>query len=192
MSANPKRAGSVPVPPTPGSVPPPEQLAYVYPWVFFIVVAPAFLLFNYMAYFAADRVEGEVYWTTKPAYLTGLEKQSMLASRSNHWSAGPLSLVCLVCFYFEEMVSVIAAYLSMVLVRKALLSQLCTLCWIIHFYEVGLCFKTCRQCHATWATTLKYMLATSLGGIAQMKTMNAEVNEYVKRERRRRDKMKKN
>lgn len=165
----------------------PGALQYVRPWRMIVIVIPLFILFNYMAFFAVFRTEKEAFWEVTPPYLTRLEQQSMKASQEGLWYDTPLVFLCLFLFYLEKLVSVVAKATSVVYRRKGILFQICAICWSIHFYEIGVALRLCRKCNATWMTTLKYLVVILFVGICQLNPLKAECREYVKRERRRRE-----
>eukprot|EP00796_Vickermania_ingenoplastis_P010028 gene10028-7005_t len=156
----------------------PEALRYVAPWASFHFVAAAFLLFNYLAY-AASQVEQEDYWNVRPSYLSILQEQSQEATRDGVWFAQLLHYVYLALFYFEEVVAAVGAFGGVLFPSKVFLYGTLCAAWIIHFYEMGVCFSICRRCNATLWTTVRYMSATATGGICQLTPLRREAKAYT-------------
>lgn len=169
----------------------PEVLSYVRPWRAVYIVIPFFILLNYLAFVAINRTENEAYWEAYPPYLERLEELRLIASQQGLWYDSPLALLCAFVFYFELGISVIAQLSSFILFRKLFVWHLCSICWAVHFYEVGITLRMCRNANATWQTILKYMLVTLFAGICQLNPLKAEYSQYAKREYRRRERLQK-
>lgn len=167
----------------------PEVLSYVHPWRAVYIVIPFFLLLNYLAFFAIHRTEEEAYWEVYPPYLERLEQFRLTVNRQGLWYDSPLTLLCVLVFYLEKGISVIAQFSSFIFVRKLIIWHLCSFCWAIHFYEVGITVRMCRNANATWSTTLRYALITIFSGVCQLSPLKEEYSAYTKREYRRRGRL---
>lgn len=156
-----------------------KRLKYVQPWPIFWFVALWLLYANYLGFFAVYRSTSEKYWEAVPAYVTSLEQSSAEAwEQFNHQKDLPvLELVRLVAavvgytslYYLSYALEiVIPLYSSIAFKRKRWITYLCLFCWVAHAFEVYETWTICRNGKATRWTTIRLMIASALGGVAQL------------------------
>eukprot|EP00796_Vickermania_ingenoplastis_P010027 gene10027-7004_t len=156
----------------------PLSIAYIYiPLVFFLAYV----------YHASNRVEAEEFWYFKPDYLIRLEKLGKEASRDGEWFATPVAVLCLLLFYLERVMAYVAETARFVYRRKSVLRYMLQMPFLFNFFDAGTAVRHCRACNATLLTSIKYICASLLGGFTQRATLLEAVEEYLKAERRRRE-----
>lgn len=165
-------------------IPPPERLAYVYPISSFIIYFP-FVLLVLAVYVAVIRTSEEQYWLVTPEYLTRLEAQSIQASRQGEWYATPLTILAMLVFLFEQRLSSLGQLLSIVFFRKDFLKFACQSVFFFNLFEVGTCVRLCGKCRATPLTMIRYVAGCIVGGYTQRVALVEEGAAFMKRERRR-------
>lgn len=170
------------------SVPPPERLAYVYPISTCVFILPLVFTVVYLQ-FAATRTEEEDFWKARPAYLTRLETLARGASLESPNYATLLSALCLVAFWVESLGSRVAYLASRVFFKKSVLLGACQIYTFLHVFELGTCMRICYRCRAAPVTYIRYAFGTLLGGYTQRVALEEEARQYLKREKRRLDRM---
>ncbi|CBZ33921.1 hypothetical protein, conserved [Leishmania donovani] len=145
-----------------------DRLPYRHPLRLYLPVVIAFVLLNNLAF----RVEVDATGKNLvlPEYVRAIAMERYALRRAMAAGQVPTEPIPFNAFlFFEE--SVMGALLQAGLFLFRSLSGIqavCVLAWLIHLFELGVCFRICWSCNASFAVTLRYMFCTCVGGFTQL------------------------
>ncbi|KAG5502440.1 hypothetical protein JIQ42_05317 [Leishmania sp. Namibia] len=185
MSCEPKksRSGGAPAVATAEAIQSPSRnnrLPYRRPLIVFFPVVILFVLFNYLAFGVEVDDKGESL--VLPAYVQGVAMQRdavRKAVAAGQVLAKPVPFNAFL--FFEESVMGTLFQVCRFLCRSIFgIRVVCTLAWLIHFFELGVCFRICCSCNASFPVMLLYMSCTCVGGFAQLSPLIKARDTWVR------------
>lgn len=145
-----------------------NRLPYRHPWRLYLPVAIMFALLNNLAF----RVEVDATGKTLvlPEYVRAVAMERYALRRSMAAGQAPTERIPFNAFlFFEEdvMGTLLQAGLFLFGSHSGI-QAVCVLAWLIHLFELGVCFRICWSCNASFLVTLRYMFCTCAGGFTQL------------------------
>lgn len=158
-----------------------RRLPYRRPLPVFLPVVLLFVLLNYLAF--GEELDATGEHLVLPAYVHGLVTRHFVERMEAATGDAPEQpLPFNVFLFFEEKVMGSLFQLGRLCFRSHFGVQIVTVgAWLIHAFELGVCFRICWSCNAAPLVALRYMLCTAVAGFAQlsplMKARDAWVTE---------------
>ncbi|KAG5479426.1 hypothetical protein LSCM1_04687 [Leishmania martiniquensis] len=145
-----------------------HRLPYRRPSGWFLPLALGFMLLNYLAFGVQVDDKGENL--VLPAYVreTAMQRNALRkAAATGETLAEPIPFNAFL--FFEESVMGTLLQAGRFLCRSFFgIQVLCVLALLAHAFELGMCFRICYSCDASFPVMLLYMLCTCVGGFAQL------------------------
>ncbi|GET88337.1 hypothetical protein, conserved [Leishmania tarentolae] len=160
-----------------------KRLPYHRPLRSHLLVATAFLLFSCLAF----RVEVDTTGKNLvlPEYVRESAMERYMLRRAISAGQVPKEALPFNAFlFFEESVMGALLQAGLFLFRSfSGIQAACVLAWLIHLVELGICFRICWSCNASFLVTLRYMFCTCVGGFTQLSPLIKARDAWVKEQR---------
>ncbi|CAJ1025070.1 putative Domain (DUF4499) [Leishmania utingensis] len=157
-----------------------HRLPYRRPLPPFLPLVFLFLLFNYLAFAVeVDDKEGVVLL---PEYVRGIaRKRDALRQAAAAGQVLTEPIPFSVFLFLEESVMGTLFQVGRFLFRSHFgIQVVCVLAWLVHLFELGVCFRICWSCNASFLVALRYMYCTSVGGFTQLSPLIQARDAWVR------------